>query len=36
MLACIVDSQGYVALVVNHGSAAETLNVKEGAAVVLE
>ena len=36
VLACIVDSQGYLALVVNHGSAAEVLNLKEGAAVVLE
>ena len=34
--ACIVDSQGYLALVVNHGSAAQLLNLKEGAAVVLE
>jgi S-adenosylmethionine hydrolase len=36
VLACIVDSQGYLALVVNHGSAAQLLNLKEGAAVVLE
>jgi S-adenosyl-L-methionine hydrolase (adenosine-forming) len=36
VLAAIVDSQGYVALVVNHGSAAQMLNLKEGAAVVLE
>ncbi len=36
VLAAIVDSQGYVALVVNHGSAAEMLNLKEGSAVVLE
>jgi len=36
VLACIVDSQGFLALVVNHGSAAELLNLKEGAAVVLE
>ena len=36
VLACIVDSQGYLALVVNHGSAAQLLNVKEGSAVVLE
>jgi S-adenosyl-L-methionine hydrolase (adenosine-forming) len=36
VLAAIVDSQGYVALVVNHGSAAELLSLKEGSAVVLE
>ena len=36
VLAAIVDSQGYLALVVNHGSAAQLLNLKEGAAVVLE
>jgi S-adenosylmethionine hydrolase len=36
VLACIVDSQGYVALVVNHGSAAAVLGLREGAAVVLE
>jgi S-adenosylmethionine hydrolase len=36
VLAAIVDSQGYLALVVNHGSAAQVLNVKEGSAVVLE
>ena len=35
-LAAIVDSQGYLALVVNHGSAAQTLNLKTGSAVVLE
>ena len=35
-LAAIVDSQGYLALVVNHGSAAQTLNLKAGSAVVLE
>jgi S-adenosylmethionine hydrolase len=34
--AAIVDSQGYLALVVNHGSAAQTLNLKAGSAVVLE
>ena len=33
--AAIVDSQGYLALVVNRGSAAELLNLKERAAVVL-
>jgi S-adenosyl-L-methionine hydrolase (adenosine-forming) len=36
ILAAIIDSQGYVALVVNQGSAAQMLNLKEGAAVVLE
>jgi S-adenosyl-L-methionine hydrolase (adenosine-forming) len=36
VLAAIVDSQGYVALVVNHGSAAELLSLKDGAAVILE
>ena len=36
VLAMIVDSQGYLALVVNHGNAGELLNLKEGAAVVLE
>jgi S-adenosylmethionine hydrolase len=36
VLAAIVDSQGYLALVVNHGSAAQMLNLKEGSAVVLE
>ena len=36
VLAAIVDSQGYLALVVNHGSAGQLLNLKEGAAVVLE
>jgi S-adenosyl-L-methionine hydrolase (adenosine-forming) len=36
VLAAIVDSQGYVALVVNHGSAAQLLSLKEGSAVVLE
>jgi S-adenosylmethionine hydrolase len=36
ILAAIIDSQGYLALVVNHGSAAQMLNLKEGAAVVLE
>jgi S-adenosylmethionine hydrolase len=36
MLAMIVDSQGYLALVVNHGNAGELLNLKEGTAVVLE
>jgi len=35
-LAAIVDSEGYVALVVNHGSAATTLGLAEGTAVVLE
>ncbi|MGZ8566312.1 MAG: SAM hydrolase/SAM-dependent halogenase family protein [Actinomycetota bacterium] len=35
-LGVIVDSQGYVALVVNNGSAAEALNVHEGSAIVLE
>ena len=36
VLAAIVDSQGYVALVVNHGSAAQVLNLRQGGAVVLE
>jgi S-adenosyl-L-methionine hydrolase (adenosine-forming) len=36
VLAMIVDSQGYLALVVNHGNAAQLLNLKEGTAVVLE
>jgi S-adenosylmethionine hydrolase len=36
VLAVITDSQGYLALVVNHGSAAQMLNLKDGAAVVLE
>jgi S-adenosylmethionine hydrolase len=35
-LAAIVDSQGYLALVVNRGSAAQMLNLKAGSAVVLE
>jgi S-adenosylmethionine hydrolase len=35
-LGAIVDSQGFVALVVNKGSAAEGLRLHEGAAVVLE
>ena len=35
-LGAIVDSEGYVALVVNHGSAATMLGLAEGAAVVLE
>jgi S-adenosylmethionine hydrolase len=35
-LGAIVDSQGFVALVVNHGNAAEALGLVEGAAVVLE
>jgi S-adenosylmethionine hydrolase len=35
-LAAIVDSQGYLALVVNHGSAAQMLNLRAGSAVVLE
>ncbi len=35
-LGVIVDSQGYLALVVNNGSAAEALNVHEGSAIVLE
>jgi len=35
-LAAIVDSQGYLALVVNHGSAAQALSLKAGSAVVLE
>ncbi len=36
VLAAIVDSQGYLALVVNHGNAAQMLNLKAGSAVVLE
>ncbi|MDH4111926.1 MAG: SAM-dependent chlorinase/fluorinase [Actinomycetota bacterium] len=35
-LAVIVDSQGYLALVVNRGSAAQMLELKAGSAVVLE
>jgi S-adenosylmethionine hydrolase len=35
-LGAIVDSQGYVALVVNRGSAAEALGLTEGSSVVLE
>jgi len=35
-LAAIVDSQGYLALVVNHGSAAQVLRLEAGSAVVLE
>jgi S-adenosylmethionine hydrolase len=35
-LAALVDSQGQVALIVNHGSAAELLALERGAAVVLE
>jgi hypothetical protein len=35
-LGAIVDSQGYLALVVNRGSAAETLRLVEGAAIVIE
>lgn len=35
-LGAIVDSQGYLALVVNRGSAAEALRLVEGAAVVIE
>lgn len=35
-LGAIVDSQGFLALVVNQGSAAEALGLAEGAAVVLE
>ena len=35
-LGAIVDSEGYVALVVNHGSASAMLGLAEGAAVVLE
>jgi hypothetical protein len=35
-LGVIVDSQGFLALVVNKGSAAEVLNLSEGDAVVLE
>lgn len=36
VVAAIVDSQGYLALVVNHGSAAQLLGLKEGSAVVVE
>lgn len=36
VLAAIVDSQGYLALVVNHGSAATMLHFAEGDAVILE
>src|SRR4029078_9075514 len=35
-LGAIVDSQGFVALVVNKGSAAEMLRLGEGSTVVLE
>jgi S-adenosylmethionine hydrolase len=35
-LGAIVDSQGYVALIVNRGSAAEALGLSEGSSVVLE
>jgi len=35
-LGAIVDSQGYIALVVNRGSAAESLGMRPGATVVLE
>lgn len=35
-LAAIVDSQGYLALVVNRGSAAQMLDLRAGTAVVLE
>jgi S-adenosylmethionine hydrolase len=35
-LGAIVDSQGFVALVVNQGSAAEMLHLGEGSTVVLE
>ncbi len=35
-LAAIIDSQGHLALVVNHGSAAAFLKLTEGSAVVLE
>ena len=35
-LGAIVDSQGFVALVVNKGSAAEILHLGEGSTVVLE
>jgi S-adenosylmethionine hydrolase len=35
-LGVIIDSQGYLALVVNQGSAAEALNLHEGSAVILE
>jgi S-adenosylmethionine hydrolase len=35
-LGVIVDSQGFVALVVNKGSAAEMLHLGEGSTVVLE
>ena len=36
VLAAIVDSQGYLALVVNHGSAGQVLHLAEGDAVILE
>ena len=36
VLAAIVDSQGQIALVVNRGSAAEVLGLRDGSAVVLE
>lgn len=36
MLAAIIDSQGQLALVVNHGSAAEMLGLAVGKTVVLE
>jgi S-adenosylmethionine hydrolase len=36
VLAAIIDSQGQIALVVNRGSAAEMLGVRDGSAVVLE
>jgi S-adenosyl-L-methionine hydrolase (adenosine-forming) len=36
VLAAIVDSQGYLALVVNHGSAGQLLHLAEGDAVILE
>jgi S-adenosylmethionine hydrolase len=36
VLAAVVDSQGFLALVVNHGSAAQLLNLEAGSAVVLE
>jgi S-adenosylmethionine hydrolase len=35
-LGAIIDSQGFVALVVNQGSAAEMLHLSAGSAVVLE
>jgi S-adenosylmethionine hydrolase len=35
-LAAIIDSQGQLALVVNHGSAADALGLAEGKTVVLE